>query len=85
VVLSINPMIERLGSVVAALVTGTGGPAVTHIALGAECGLTEYDESYVNAADLHQLPKGQLQRRRGRLAPAELASVERAVRTCLGM
>lgn len=85
VILTVNPLIEKLGSVVAALVTGNDGPRLTHIPLGAEVGLTEYDESYVNATDLHQLPKAGLRRRRGRLHPAEMEALEDAVRTCLGL
>jgi mRNA interferase MazF len=78
-------MIARLGSVTAVLVTGAAGPVYTHIPLGAEAGLTEYAESYANATDLHTIPKPRLHRRRGRLVRAELASLERAVRTYLGL
>ena len=38
----------------------------------------------VNATDLY-IPKPRLHHRRGRLAGAELASLERAVRTYLGL
>jgi mRNA interferase MazF len=76
-------VIARLGAVTAALVTGTAGPENTYIALGAEAGLTEYAESYANATDLHTIPKPRLHNRRGRLAGAEMASLERAVRTYL--
>ena len=85
VILTINPMIGRLGSVTAALVTGNSGPRFTHIPLGSEAGLTEYEESYVNATDLHTIPKPKLHRRRGRLDAAEMASLENAVRTYLGL
>ena len=78
-------MIGRLGSVTAALVTGNSGPRFTHIPLGREAGLTEYDESYVNATDLHTIPKPKLHRRGGRLDAAEMASLENAVRTYLGL
>jgi mRNA interferase MazF len=78
-------MITRLGAVTAALVTRTAGPGYTHIPLGAEAGLTEYAESYANATDLHTIPKPRLHSRRGRLAGAEMASLERAVRTYLGL
>jgi mRNA interferase MazF len=67
------------------LVTGTAGPEYTHIPLGAEGGLTEYAASYANATDLHTIPKPRLHRRRGRLDGAEMASLERAVRTYLGL
>ena len=67
------------------LITGTKGPGYTHIPLGAEAGLTEYAESYANATDLHTIPKPRLHRHRGRLAGAELASLQQAVRTYLGL
>jgi mRNA interferase MazF len=85
VILTVNPMIAWLGAVTAVLVTGTVGPRYTHIPLGAEAGLAEYAESYANATDLHTIPKPRLHHRRGRLAGAELASLERAVRTYLGL
>jgi mRNA interferase MazF len=85
VVVTVTPMTARLGTVTAALVTGTAGPRYTHIVLGAEAGLTEYAESYASAADLHTIPTPRLHRRRGRLAGAEMASLERAIRTYLGL
>ena len=85
VILTVNPMITRLGAVTAVLVTGTAGPSYTHIPLGGAAGLTEYAESYANATDLHTIPKPKLHNRRGRLAGTEMASLERAVRTYLGL
>ena len=85
VILTVNPMIAQLGAVTAVLVTATAGPRYTHIPLGADTGLTEYTESYANAADLHTIPKPRLHRRRGRLAAAEMASLEQAVCTYLGL
>jgi mRNA interferase MazF len=85
VILTVNPMIGRLGAVTAVLVTGTAGPDYTHIPLGTEAGLTGYAESYANVTDLHTIPKPRLHRRRGRLAATEMASLERAVRTYLGL
>ena len=85
VILTVNPMIARLGAVTAVLVTETAGPRYTHIPLGAEAGLAGHAEIYANATDLHTIPKPRLHRRRGRLAGAELASLERAVRTYLGL
>jgi mRNA interferase MazF len=85
VVLSVNSMIARLGSVIAVLVTGTTGPSATHIPLSNDAGLTGRGESYANATDLHQLPTGSLRRRRGRLHPAEMAALEDAVRVYLGL
>lgn len=85
VVLTINPLIPRLSSVTIAVITGTPGPAPTHVPLGAEAGLTRYDTSYVNATDLHTVDQSRLRRRRGRLHPAELQHLETAVRTYLGL
>jgi mRNA interferase MazF len=85
VILTVNPMIGRLGAVTAALVTGSPGPRLTHIPLGGAAGLTEYRESYANTTDLHAIPKPRFHRRRGRLAPAEMTSVEQAVRVYLGL
>jgi mRNA interferase MazF len=85
VILTVDPMIAQLGAVTAVLVTGTGGPRYTHIPLGAEVGLNEYAESYANATDMHTIPKPRLHNRRGRLAAAEIASLEQAVRTYLGL
>ena len=85
VIMTINPMITRLSSVTVAVITGTAGPAPTHIPLDAEAGLTRYDVSYVNATDLHSVDQGRLRKRRGRLHPAELQRLESAVRTYLGL
>ena len=46
VVLSINPLNSLLGHIAVIPVTGTAGPNSTHIPLGADAGLTRYDESY---------------------------------------
>lgn len=85
VILTVNPMIARLGAVTAVLVTGTAGPRYTHIPLGADVGLTGYGESYANATDVHTIPKTRLHSRRGRLAGTEMASLEQAIRTHLGL
>ena len=85
VILTVNPMIARLGAVTAALITGTAGPRYTHVPLAGEAGLAEYEESYADATDLHTIPKPRLHRRRGRLAAAEMASLERAIRAYLGL
>jgi mRNA interferase MazF len=85
VILTINSLIERLSSVTVAVITGTPGPAPTHIELDREAGLTRYDVSYVNATDLHTVAQTRLRRRRGRLRPAELRQLEAAVRTYLGL
>ena len=85
VVLTINPMISRLGSVTVAVITVTEGPTPTHIVVDAEAGLTRYDVSYVNATDLHTVAQGRLKKHRGRLHPAELQRLEAAIRTYLGL
>jgi mRNA interferase MazF len=84
-VLTVNPMITCLGSVTAALVTSTEGPASTHVAVGGEARLSEHQQSFVNATDLHTIPKPALRRRRGRLHQAEMTRIETAVRTYLGL
>jgi len=83
--MTINPMISRLSSVTVVLITGTTGPAPTHIALDAEVGLTRHDISYVNATDLHSVDRSRLEKRRGRLHPAELQRLETAIRIYLGL
>lgn len=85
VILTINPMIGRLSHVTVAVITGTAGPAATHIALDPGAGLTRYDASYANATDLHSVDRSRLRRRRGRLHPAELQRLESAVGTYLGL
>jgi hypothetical protein len=50
-----------------------------------DAGLTGYAQSYANATDLHTIPKPRLHRRRGRLAGAEIASLEQAGCTYLGL
>jgi mRNA interferase MazF len=85
VMLTINVMIPRLSAVTVAVVTGTEGPAQTHIPLDRESGRTGDDVSFVNATDLHSIDKSRLRRRRGRLHPRELMSLEEAVRVYLGL
>ena len=85
VVLSANVLNSRLSSVAVAVITGSEGPALTHVPLGSEAGLTRYDVSYVNATDLHSVNKVRLKRRRGLLHAAELGRVEAAVRLYLGL
>jgi mRNA interferase MazF len=85
VVLTISDLVPRLSSVTVVVITGTRGPAATHIALGEEAGLTKYDESYANATDVHTIPHASLRRRRGRLHQAELAHLEQAARLVLGL
>lgn len=85
VVLTTNALINRLGAVTVAEITGTEGPGSTHVELGPETGLTGRERSWVNTTGLHTVPKGKLRRHRGCLTPAELAHVARAVRAYLDL
>jgi mRNA interferase MazF len=85
VILTVNRVAAPLSAITVALITGTAGPDVTHIQIGAESGLTKYPESYVNCSDLHTVDKPRLRRRLGRLAPVEMRSVEAAIRQILGL
>ena len=85
VILTINPLIGRLSSVTVAVITGTAGPAPTHVELGPDAGLTGYQVSYANATDLHSVDRSRLRKRRGRLHPAEMRRLEGAIRTYLGL
>ena len=82
-VLTTNTLITRLGSVTVAELTGTEGPASTHIEVASEVGLTGRARSWVNVTGLHTVPKGKLRHQRGRLAPVELDRVAEAVRLVL--
>jgi len=85
VVLTVNQIAAPLSAVTVALVTGSAGPEVTHVRIGPDAGMTKYPESYVNCTDIHTLAKPRLRRRLGRLAPAEIRSVETAIRRILGL
>jgi mRNA interferase MazF len=85
VVLTVNRIAAPLSAVTVVLVTGSAGPDVTHVRIGPDAGVTKYPESYVNCADLHTVDKPRLRRRLGRLALAEMRSVESAIRRILGL
>lgn len=85
VVLTINLLLTRLSSVTVLVVTGTEGPATTHIQVGHEAGLTKYDASFVNVTDIHTIAQAKLTKRRGTLHPAELARLAEALRVTLGL
>jgi mRNA interferase MazF len=85
VVLTVNPLLARLRSVTVSVVTGTEGPRVTHVELGRAAGLTKDPVSYANATDVHTVAQTRLTKRRGILHPAEMARLEDAVRTTLGL
>jgi mRNA interferase MazF len=84
-VLTTNPLISRLGAVTVAEVTGSEGPAATHVEVGAAAGLTGRDRSWINATAIHTVAKGKLRRHRGRLSPAELRRVDEALRLYLDL
>lgn len=83
--LTTNVLINRLGAVTVAEITGTEGPPSTHVELGADAGLTARDRSWVNATGLHTVPRGKLRRHRGRATSRELARVAAAVRLYLDL
>lgn len=85
VILTVNRIAAPLSAVTVTLITGSAGPDVTHVAVGPDAGVTRYPESYVTCADLHTVDKPRLRRRLGRLAPAEMRSVETAIRRTLGL
>ncbi|MFH8764742.1 type II toxin-antitoxin system PemK/MazF family toxin [Streptomyces althioticus] len=85
VVLTVNRIAEPLSAVPVAVITGTSGPASTHVPVGPDGGVTKYDESYVNCTDLHTVDKPRLRRRLGLLAPSELRNVEERLRVILGL
>ncbi|GAA0539635.1 MULTISPECIES: type II toxin-antitoxin system PemK/MazF family toxin [Streptomyces] len=85
VILTVNRIAEPLSAVTVAVVTGTSGPAATHLPIGSECGVTKYDESYVNCTDLHTVDKSRLRRRLGLLDPVEMRQIEDRVRVILGL
>lgn len=85
VILTINRLRARLSSVSVVAITGTAGPASTHVALGVDAGVAKYNESYANVTDLHTVPVGACRRRRGLLAPGEMRAIEEALRISLGL
>ncbi|WP_079085438.1 type II toxin-antitoxin system PemK/MazF family toxin [Streptomyces dysideae] len=85
VILTVNRIAEPLSAITVAVVTGTSGPGATHVTIGPECGVTKYDESYVNCTDLHTVDKSRLRKRLGLLDPAEMRQVEDRVRVILGL
>lgn len=85
VVLTVNRIAEPLSALTVAVITGTSGPTSTHVPIGRDCGVTRYDESYVNCTDLHTVDKPRLRRRLGLLDPSEMRHVEERVRVILGL
>lgn len=85
VVVSLNALTVRPGHVAVIPVTGTSGPAATHIPLTPEAGLTRYDESYADLTALQPVDRLSLLRQRGRLSPRELATLGQALSVYLGL
>lgn len=83
VILTSNALISRLSAVTVAVVTGTEGPAATHVPLDADAGATKYPVSWVNVTDVHTVPRSRLRRRRGLLSAGELERVEGCLRAVL--
>lgn len=85
VVVSVNALNRRLGHVAAVPVTGTAGPAATHIPLDVDAGLTRYDRSFANITAVQPVDRALLLRHRGRLAPSELDRLAEQLRIYLGL
>ncbi|MBA3742314.1 type II toxin-antitoxin system PemK/MazF family toxin [Sporichthya sp.] len=85
VVLSVNALNIRLGHVAVIPITGTRGPEVTHVALGAEAGLTRYPESYADVTELQPIARRRFRRRRGLANRDELDRLEQRLRVYLGL
>ena len=83
VIVSANPLNRQLGHVVAIPVTGTLGPATTHVPLTPESGLTSYAESYADITTVQPVDRTCLLARRGMLALSELRRIEEELRTYL--
>ena len=84
-VLSVNPLNVRLGHVAVVPITGSPGPASTHVTLTADAGLTGHDESYADITGLQPVARGRFRRRRGLLAIGEIAQLEDRLRVYLGL
>ena len=85
VVLSVNALNSRLVHVVVLPITGTTGPSLTHIPLGADAGLPRHDESYVDITSVQAVTRGRCRRRRGLLAPSDMTRIEGQLRVYLGL
>lgn len=83
VVLSMSLLNVRLGHVVVVPITGTSGPAATHVPLGPDAGLTRYPESYADITTVQPVDRTCLLRRRGLLVRAELEALAKRLRLYL--
>lgn len=85
VVMSVNALNRRLGHVAVIPVTGTPGPASTHVSLDEDAGLTRYDRSLADVTALQPVDRAAPIRQRGRLAPSEVDRIAEQLRTYLGL
>ena len=85
VVLSANPVDVRLGHIAVIPITGSPGPAATHIALTADVDLTGHDEAYADITGLQLAEIGRFRRRRGLLVTSDLVELEDRLRVYLGL
>jgi len=85
VVMSVNSLNSRLGHVAVIPITGTPGPAGTHIPLDADAGLTRYDQSFADVTSLRPVARTSLRIQRGLLAHTEVTRIETQLRTYLGL
>jgi mRNA interferase MazF len=85
VVLSVNSLNVRLGHVAVIPITGTPGPAATHVTLTSDAGLTGHDESNADITGLQAVARGRFRRRRGLFVSSELAHLEERLRVYLGL
>lgn len=85
VVVMSNALIPRVSAISAVVITGTNGPAATHVALDSDAGLTRYPMSWANAASVQAVPKSHFRKQRGRLSADELAQLDQALRATLAL
>lgn len=85
VVLSVSPLNVRLGHGAVIPITGTPGPASTHVALTADVDLTGHDDAFADITGLQPAELGRFRQRRGLLVPADLAHLEERLRVYLGL
>lgn len=83
VVVTRDPAIGVLSSLVCTLVTSTFHGHVAEVEIGREEGLDH--DSAVNCDNLFTLPKSVLTRRRGRLGPSKLRRLDQALAIALGL
>jgi mRNA interferase MazF len=83
VVVTRDSAIPVMNSLVCALVTSTFHAHVAEVEVGVDEGLDH--DCAINCDNLFTLPKHVLSRRRGRLGPARLAQLDRALTISLGL